>query len=338
MTDTDGRTPPPTPPTPAAPLLGYEPASPLPARLTARVVWWSLPAAAVLVVGAGLLLNPLIGESESLGMGLLGTPLMPVEISGSDTTTRRQYGLTVAAYLAVFVLTQWLFLFPRGRLTLRADGPGRPLRRAAVGAGFAGMLLTVGFVAVTLDVNRTWMWLMGDDVDDSGASDPRFLGVPGLRPLHLVWAGMLLAWLVWACVFYRFLRDADHRTGVGRVTKWLLAGTVLELLVAGPAHVWAVTRSGGEEDDCYCARGSYTGLVFGCTALLWLFGPGVFLLVVRERRRRERLVGEHLVSERSAESEQHQRPDGAAQGQPRALDRPQAGTSPGYTGQQTPPP
>jgi len=44
------------------------------------------------------------------------------------------------------------------------------------------------------------------------------------------------------------------------------------------------------QDDCYCARGSYTGLVFGATVLLWAFGPGVFLLFVREKRRTEKLL------------------------------------------------
>ena len=37
----------------------------------------------------------------------------------------------------------------------------------------------------------------------------------------------------------------------------------------------------GQDKHCYCARGSYTGLVFGGTAIIWLLGPGVFLLFLR---------------------------------------------------------
>ena len=97
-----------------------------------------------------------------------------------------------------------------------------------------------------------------------------------------------------AALFHRCLGAYWHAAWVfGRslAPRALLAGTVLELLVSGPAHVWAVRRqsAGLFDHDCYCARGSYTGLVFGCTALVWLFGPGVFLLVLRERKRREEL-------------------------------------------------
>ena len=44
------------------------------------------------------------------------------------------------------------------------------------------------------------------------------------------------------------------------------------------------------QDACHCARGSYTGLIFGATVLLWAFGPGVFLLFIREKRRTEKLL------------------------------------------------
>ncbi|MHC4409176.1 MAG: FmdB family zinc ribbon protein [Planctomycetota bacterium] len=73
--------------------------------------------------------------------------------------------------------------------------------------------------------------------------------------------------------------------GLIRILRALIAGTVLELLVAAPVHAACYKR-----DDCYCTRGSYTALVFGGTALFWVFGPGVFLLYLRERKRRGRLL------------------------------------------------
>jgi hypothetical protein len=146
-----------------------------------------------------------------------------------------------------------------------------------------GMLLTVGLVATLLD----WPgWWVGATVMNSGnAPPPR-----GPRPVHGVWLAMLALWAGWAWVFFRYARDRDHRTAAAKITRALLAGTVLELLVSGPAHVWAMRKHSEDNYDCYCARGSYTGLVFGCTALVWLFGPGVFLLVLREKRRREEIA------------------------------------------------
>ena len=92
---------------------------------------------------------------------------------------------------------------------------------------------------------------------------------------------MVLLWALWAAVFHHLWRNLDHRTAVSRTTRALLAGTVLELLVAAPIHAWAMRK----DDECYCARGSYTGLVFGGTVLIWLFGPGIVLLAMRERKR-----------------------------------------------------
>jgi hypothetical protein len=64
----------------------------------------------------------------------------------------------------------------------------------------------------------------------------------------------------------------------GKIIKGLIGGSILELFVSIPILV-------AQEDDCYCAKGSYAGLVFGITVLLWAFGPGVYLLYLREKRR-----------------------------------------------------
>ena len=66
----------------------------------------------------------------------------------------------------------------------------------------------------------------------------------------------------------------------------LIAGSILEVFIAVPVHVWAVNR----QQDCYCCRGTYTTLVLAGTMLLWAFGPGIVLLYWREKYRRERLL------------------------------------------------
>ena len=49
-------------------------------------------------------------------------------------------------------------------------------------------------------------------------------------------------------------------------------------------------RSSKDDNDCYCATGSYTGLILGGTVLLWTFGPGLVLMFLREKDRREPLL------------------------------------------------
>src|SRR5262249_2674901 len=50
-------------------------------------------------------------------------------------------------------------------------------------------------------------------------------------------------WLAWTVVFYLYFRNPDAQ--ISRFTSWLLKGSVLELLIAVPAHV--ITR---RRDDC----------------------------------------------------------------------------------------
>lgn len=273
-------------PTPAPPTLGYERTAPG-AKATARHVRWGMFVLGAWLVGVVLLYNPLIELWEPLGAGLFGTPLMPADMTPTDDMAAKvQYLLTTALYLGALLLAQGLFLLPRGPLTFRLVDRGRPMRRAllvALAAGLVAMLVTVGLVATALDWPGWWETVSASEVESPSPSNP-------LRPVHGVWLAMVALWAGWAWLFYRYTRDRDHRTAAGRITRALLAGTVLELLVSGPAHVWALHKESAGSYDCYCARGSYTGLVFGCTALVWLFGPGVLLLVLREKRRREEIM------------------------------------------------
>ena len=44
--------------------------------------------------------------------------------------------------------------------------------------------------------------------------------------------------------FYRFAKTDDPNTLVKRTTRWLLRGSILELLVAVPSHIIARNRNG----------------------------------------------------------------------------------------------
>jgi hypothetical protein len=93
----------------------------------------------------------------------------------------------------------------------------------------------------------------------------------------------LFLWCFWSVVFCIYMRQSDHYTWIGRIIRGLIAGSVLEMFVAIPVYA---TR----QEECYCVRGSYAGLIFGTTVLLWAFGPAVFLLFIREKQRRDKLL------------------------------------------------
>jgi hypothetical protein len=141
-----------------------------------------------------------------------------------------------------------------------------------IGAGFIAMLLTTGAVATILEMLNAWPSLFDWKLN---------LGSLTIQGFYCFLIGMALAWMLWAVIFYLYFRDADQHTAVARMTRALIAGTILELLISIPTYVKSVQTP----SDCYCEKGSYTGLVFGCTAVFWLFGPGVYLLLLREKRR-----------------------------------------------------
>jgi hypothetical protein len=244
--------------------LNYEPASR--SKITGREIRFIILLCAVLLGAITLLANPVIWQNGWLGWGIFGTPVGPFE--NGALNDRIYYVLHAAGFLSLFLFTQWLFLLPRGRLSFQTSGRGRSRVASVIGAGFIGMLLTAGLAASIMELINVWHDVLGGKLGD-------FSG------LYALWAGMALAWVLWAVIFYWYYRDADHHTAVARMTRALLAGTILELLVSVPTYVKSIQQP----SNCYCEKGSYTGLVFGCTAVFWLFGPGVYLLLLREKRR-----------------------------------------------------
>ena len=80
-------------------------------------------------------------------------------------------------------------------------------------------------------------------------------------------------WLTWAMVFFLFARGDDPNRLVNRTTRWLLRGSILELLVAVPSHIIVRNRH-----DCCAPLGTFWGITTGLSIMLLCFGPGVFFL------------------------------------------------------------
>jgi hypothetical protein len=87
-------------------------------------------------------------------------------------------------------------------------------------------------------------------------------------------------WAVWSIVFYRTGRGAAAMDVISRQCRYLLRGSVLELLVAVPTHIVARARN-------YCCAGflTFLGIAFGVSVMLFSFGPSVFFLFVQRWKR-----------------------------------------------------
>jgi hypothetical protein len=151
-----------------------------------------------------------------------------------------------------------------------AGGRDRSRRPLAIAVGTTGFLLAMLVLGATASIGEL---VAGENAFNGFAPDGwtflfRFAGIT------------LALWGLWAAVLYWLTRRQAPLSAVRWWARTLLAGSVLELLIAVPSHI--VVRQRTE-----CCAGSYTflGLVTGISVMLLSFGPGVFFLFAERASR-----------------------------------------------------
>jgi hypothetical protein len=96
----------------------------------------------------------------------------------------------------------------------------------------------------------------------------------------------IICWIIWGIIFRRATRADAPDALIKRLTRWLLRGSILELLIVVPSHVIVRRR-----DDCCAPLGTFWGIATGISVMLLCFGPGVFFLFA-ERFQRLKPKGE----------------------------------------------
>jgi hypothetical protein len=91
-----------------------------------------------------------------------------------------------------------------------------------------------------------------------------------------------IPWIFWGILFYRFCRDSSDP--ITRTVTWLFRGSVLELLIAVPAHVIVRRRN-----DCSAPAATSFGITSGIAIMLISFGPSVLLLYKKRLERYSRV-------------------------------------------------
>jgi hypothetical protein len=205
---------------------------------------------------------------DSIYAGLYGTPLGAGELG--IELGEAGYAVNLVLVVGLLLLAQWAFLRPGNGFVVRLADQGRPLKSAVIAAAVMSALLTTGLISLLMELPNWWQPTME-------AHDGWGIGY--------IWAGMLVAWGVWAWVFFIYWRQGDRYTQLGKMIRGLIVGSVLEVFIAVPVHVWAARQR-----ECYCCRGTYTTLVLAGTVMLWAFGPGIILLYWREKYRRQRVL------------------------------------------------
>jgi len=175
--------------------------------------------------------------------------------------------------IGILLLLQWMFLSPGRRWRIRMAEQARPMHIAMVTAAGMAMLLSVGLFVTLSEIHFPEAWFDLQRTRQKSGAPWHFYGI------------IAALWLFWTVVFWNYRRSGDGLSRVGRLATGLVAGSLLEILVATSVYAW-----NPHQTDCYCARGSYAGLVFGGTVLVWAFGPALLPLFLRQKQLRDRAL------------------------------------------------
>ncbi|MFI5378335.1 MAG: hypothetical protein ACHRHE_03435 [Tepidisphaerales bacterium] len=137
-------------------------------------------------------------------------------------------------------------------------GQRRPVSRRALAIPIVatGMMLAVLALGAGLAIHE---WVRAPDL-----------------PGWLVLAMVLILWGAWAFLFWMLSGRRDPASFGAGLHRWLYAGSVLELLIAVPAHVVCRRRS-----ECCAGIESGIGLCLGIVVMLVAFGPSIAVLYYR---------------------------------------------------------
>lgn len=105
--------------------------------------------------------------------------------------------------------------------------------------------------------------------------------LPDSHRLAVIVSAFVIPWLVWGILFFRFCQNSSDP--ITRALAWMFRGSVLELLIAVPAHVIMRRRH-----DCSAPVVNGFGIAAGISIMLLSFGPSVLLLLNKR-------MGEHMM-------------------------------------------
>jgi hypothetical protein len=142
-----------------------------------------------------------------------------------------------------------------------------------------GMSILAAVLGDEMDEPFTWLGKLATEIQAQ-------LPVVGLNlddgffAMTSALATLAALWLVWGLLFYHYAHADDPEARVKRAVRWLLRGSILELLVAVPSHVVLRCRQ-----TCCAQAATFWGIVTGVSVMLMAFGPGVFFLFAERARR-----------------------------------------------------
>ncbi len=192
--------------------------------------------------------------------------------------------LYISVASLVFVATQAIFIAPLIKPP-KVTSKGMPLKISILIAGFVGTALCVTFFSAVMSI--VWALFLGQNgkSDDWGIAPILYsfiwLDMGDIEPeiLYML-ASIAISWIIWSTLLFVFIRRRKRDpAALVKITGWLFAGSLVELLLSIPLFLMVRRKT-----DCYCATGSFGALIMSVFTSLWLFGPFMVILLVWRKR------------------------------------------------------
>ena len=131
--------------------------------------------------------------------GLLGTPLYFFYGMTDDYVP---YIFNVIIYFGIILLAQWAFLRPGRNFKVNIAEEGRPILTSVFAAGLMASLLTIGLIALILELPDWWEKFMQTEENNNTGK-------------MYVWAVMIISWCVWTWVFWVYWKQGGSIYAIG---------------------------------------------------------------------------------------------------------------------------
>ncbi len=166
-----------------------------------------------------------------------------------------------------FFVAQGLLLWPIRKPMPHLDGRSRSVWSSLVAFGF--ILSVMLGILVIAGVDIIWILFEWMDLDLEAY-------------FYLVIPGLAAGWFFWTLILFLVVSNSKGSREVFLI-RWLrliLAGSVIEFALVLPIDVMVRRK-----DDCWCATGSFWGMLFAAFIALWTMGPLCLLLFLSKHRR-----------------------------------------------------
>lgn len=160
--------------------------------------------------------------------------------------------------LPILVLIQIILL-----LVPVAVAQKRPVGRRSIVTSAIFGAIPMAFLGMMFVISVALM-IFGEDAADEYVYNWPILFVPAVF------------WIFWGFLFYRNYSADNPNKFTTAITRWLLKGSIMELIVAIPSHIISRHR-----EECCAPPITFLGIITGLAIALLSFGPGIFFLFAK---------------------------------------------------------